>query len=208
MNFAITSAKQLIENILGARFRNRQRQPYMMRREILILEELIASKQPKCILEWGSGYSTCYFPSQIKDTFNWLSLDHNPEWAQRIAQMNKNSSVSIEWVSEDEYLNFPQARMPFDLIIIDGIRRPECLLKSQEFLASDGLVFLHDANRVEYLPFIDQFRFKWLLTDYRRTAGGLAIMSNEIQISHLVDTATHERNWSYIRNRISKILAI
>ena len=36
--------------------------PHMKNREILILEELLRNLKSKNCLEWGSGYSTIYFP--------------------------------------------------------------------------------------------------------------------------------------------------
>ena len=58
--------------------------PHMKNREILILEELLRNLKPKNCLEWGSGYSTIYFPKFLIKDSKWLSIEHSAEWADRV----------------------------------------------------------------------------------------------------------------------------
>lgn len=49
----------------------------MMRyREIDLISEVIERLNPAMVLEWGSGYSTLYFPKKLSKEAKWLSVEH------------------------------------------------------------------------------------------------------------------------------------
>ena len=47
-----------------------------------------------------------------------------------------------------------------------------------------------------------------LLQDYRRSAGGLLVVSRETDPATWFDVAAHRRAWNRIDNRLGKILSI
>ena len=57
--------KNFEDSQLGIKIKNIRYKPYMKNREIMILEEVIRNLNPKNCLEWGSGYSTIYFPKLL-----------------------------------------------------------------------------------------------------------------------------------------------
>ncbi len=193
--------------MLGRRFRERKRIPYMLYREQEILEELILNLKPGKVLEWGSGFSTLHFPGFLSRDASWKSVESDEDWAYKITNLNSRQGVEVRYFQPDSYLDAADSG-PYDLIIIDGLFREECLKRSLGLISDRSCVFLHDANRKEYNSFLSGFRYRWILTDYRRSAGGVAILSNSSPIESFLNTNCHERSWSFVQNRVAKILAI
>ena len=100
--------------------------------------------------------------------------------------------------------------MKVDLIIIDGFARNACLSVAKDYLNRGGFVILHDANRNRYFEkqMSEQFKYSFLITDYRRSAGGIWIGSNDQPIETVLDTQKHSQKWQRINNKFSKILSL
>ena len=217
---------QLRDNIVGGDFKRRPGKPYMKYRELMVFNQIVEKLQPKNILEWGSGYSTIYFPKKLGKGYKWLSIENNEEWASQIKETSKDKGVTIELIKENagppysdefrdgsyedfkDYIEKPGSRAPFDYIVIDGRARRACLQKSFSYLKEGGVVILHDANRNHYIdetiPFTDTF----LLQDYRRSGGGMLIATKSIKIDSLINSKSHKRNWGLISNLIGKLLSL
>jgi hypothetical protein len=54
------------------------RVPYMRGREIAIVLDLLRHVRPQMCLEWGSGYSTAYFPRFLSNHARWVAIEHVP----------------------------------------------------------------------------------------------------------------------------------
>jgi predicted O-methyltransferase YrrM len=135
----------------------------MRHKEIDLIRTVIDSLGPKNCLEWGSGYSTLYFPSFLPKGSHWLAIEHYPEWAEKISKRNSHDLVKIVnvtpslpgWKDEGtyeefkDYVEYPSGQQ-FDLIIVDGRARLPCVSKSRELISDRGVVMLHDANRLKY----------------------------------------------------------
>lgn len=150
--------------------------PEMWLNEIKYIEgtlvELSQKKKKLNILEWGSGFSTIYFSKFLKQNeipFKWVAIEHFVPWHEKLIAMiiENDLSNNIEYflknatfetdknVQEtfnlDEYINHPsELGTKFDLIIVDGRKRSECLKVASNILATDGVVILHDAEREWY----------------------------------------------------------
>ena len=79
-----------------------------------------------------------------------------------------------------EYINYPTTQGKFDLIIIDGRGRKDCVVVAKDLLTENGILILHDANREWYHEPLKEFKFQEFFFDYRnkfenfrRVAGGL-----------------------------------
>jgi predicted O-methyltransferase YrrM len=121
------------------------------------------------VLEWGSGFSTIYFSKFLKQKgipFKWIAIEHFVPWYEKVISMltennlsNEVECILINPTSEpdkniqetynmDEYINLPSTfDINFDLIIIDGRKRSECLKTASTVLSADGVAILHDAER-------------------------------------------------------------
>lgn len=193
-------------------------EPMMKQKEIRVFEEVFRKLKPTEILEWGSGYSSLYFPKKIKSKFNWLAVEHNREWHKIVAEKNKNNSVEIKYVKPNnpkwkqskndgtlkdykDYIEYPKTlKKKFDLIIIDGRARKECFKVAKKILNKNGVIIIHDANREEYynsFKFKEKQTFKFL--DDSINHGGI-LLYNEKDINQFISRKNHVKIWRKTNN--------
>lgn len=144
----------------------------------------------------------------------WVSIEHHQAWVEKIGSLNTDSRVEIVHVKskdsvlkdsfqdgsyEDfkDYIKYPENRDPFELIIVDGRARTECLKRCRGLLNGKGVVILHDANRKQYQPFPEGFVDNCLFYDYRTLEGGLWIASQDKKIEDLIDIFFHRQVWRF-----------
>ncbi|MEM3394013.1 MAG: hypothetical protein QXY79_03100, partial [Candidatus Methanomethylicia archaeon] len=72
--------------------------PLMKYREMDIIKEVILALNPKKVLEWGTGYSTLYFPKYLPKHSLWISIEHDIKWFKKIKVLNQNPNVKIHLV--------------------------------------------------------------------------------------------------------------
>jgi hypothetical protein len=116
------------------------------------------------ILEFGSGNSTLFFAERTKMVF---SIEHDESWYQKIllkkpqnVKMYKTSSLSI-----NDYILPLGEKTEFDLIIVDGLFRNQCINNSLNFLSESGVIVLDDSERTDYtegIKFLKTNGFKQL----------------------------------------------
>ena len=203
--------------------------PWMRYKEIEIIEEILKNLQPLKCLEWGSGYSTLYFPKFLRKNARWISLEHEKNWASKIRSINQNLNVEIHcilpnilpWTDKHQdgdysdlkdYIEFPSNFGKFDFILIDGRARKHCLIKAYNLIGNRGVVVLHDANRRYYHEPFKLYKNQVLFEDHRKHEGGLWIGSKERKLNTILNVKRHKDLWlkhSKARNckeRVKKIL--
>lgn len=75
------------------------------------------------VLEYGSGYSTLYYAKYAQSV---VAVEHNKEWSEKF-QDALPDEATIHLVEEGKYASYIQTfDTPFDVIVIDGIRREDC----------------------------------------------------------------------------------
>lgn len=144
--------------------------PFMDTNEIEAIKRCLALfDKPIDVLEWGSGNSTLFFSAFLKDGSTWLALEHNEQWYKEIETKIKafsSSIAAIKYIPADRpfeeltdgdyatfrsYILFPiKLKKTYDVIIVDGRARVECLAVGWELLKENGVMILHDAQRKEY----------------------------------------------------------
>lgn len=135
--------------------------PMMRDDEIELVTKLIAdqtkhAKPVKC-LEWGSGYSTAYWPGLFLQHVTWLAIEHNPDWYARVVKsltpkLAKHVVVNLHTSAED-YIHADYLKPnTFDFILVDGQHRVECLKTASKLVKPTGVVVLHDSSREGYRP--------------------------------------------------------
>ena len=190
--------------------------PWMKPREVEIVLELMRRKKPERILEWGAGYGTIFFSREYGEFEHWVSIEHNGEWAARIRDLNTDERVSILHVEANDpvfsdpwqeggyenfkdYIEHPVQLDQFDLILVDGRARNECLKKSGDLLRENGILVLHDANRRRYRPLPENNADECLFEDYRTLEGGLWIATRNGRVDDLMDIRRHRQVWEVFR---------
>tara|TARA_R110000850_G_scaffold162395_2_gene287063 strand:- start:2190 stop:2837 length:648 start_codon:yes stop_codon:yes gene_type:complete len=107
------------------------------------------------IFEYGAGNSTFYFS---KLAGNVVSVEHNQEWFDKISKKS-NSNIFINYCPlkyDDEYCRFitiPDS--DFDLIVVDGRDRVNCIKNCIKKLTYSGCIILDDSERKQYKEGID-----------------------------------------------------
>lgn len=188
----------------------------MRYREIELVEEILSRLRPTSCLEWGTGYSTLFFPHKLSPEAHWLSVDHDEEWTQKIQGLRPNPVVDIRcvpanqfpWTDEIQdgaysdlvdYIDYPENFAPYDFILVDGRARNYCLQKAFDLIQPRGVVLLHDANRGYYHTGLEQYRFQVFFECYRTHAGGIWLGSREMPIENIVDVDFHQTVWRLCR---------
>lgn len=95
------------------------------------------------IFEWGSGYSTLFFKEHASRVH---SCEDNKEWFDTVRNL-AGEAKNLELVyrpSKAEYLN--EIVGSYDLIVVDGSHRPECLDLAAKFIKSDGIILLDNSD--------------------------------------------------------------
>lgn len=125
----------------------------MCDRAITQLETMVAPGMR--ILEWGSGGSTVFCAKRGAEV---TSIEHVPDWAQLVQTELKRRKLSAQVTVhridlEAEYVDvIDQLSGSFDLIVVDGRRRVECVLKAHSRVVPGGWLVLDDSDREAYLP--------------------------------------------------------
>lgn len=186
----------------------RQKKPWMRHKEIELIVETIKALRPTSCLEWGSGYSTLYFPQFIPPEGNWLSIEHEPEWAEIIAGRNSNQQVEVrtilpnndKWNGDgtlDDFFNYIKqpSSQHYDLILVDGRARLACVQEAKNMLTERGIIILHDANRTKYTDHLPEYAYSALYTDRRSGYGGIWLGSLQKPIGEVIREGFHQEVW-------------
>jgi len=184
--------------------------PYMKFKEIHLLEELIRNLNPKKCLEYGCGISSLHFSKLLKEGSKWYSIEHDMEWYHKIQGLNQfEDKLEIYFVGSDNsswrhegyyndfktYINFPEKLSKFDFILVDGMARESCIKKAYELLSENGVMIIHDCNRIQYHEELKIFPNWMIIEDYRKTAGGIGICTKSKSIESLFDLEYHQKVW-------------
>ena len=70
----------------------------------------------------------------------------------------------------------------FDFIFIDGRARVECIKKAITLLSDNGVICLHDANRLEYKEYVSTIPSTFIFNDWRKKSGGFWLMSKSPEL--------------------------
>jgi len=144
--------------------------PCMNPEEIVFIKDYLKNNKVEYVLEYGSGNSTLEYPQCVTYLKLWRSIEHNKDWYERTKKNLTDSRVSLnfvppnneEWILNGnfeafrDYVLFPlNFKEKYDLIIVDGYARVECLFLSKYLVRKNGKIFLHDFIHAHYNPGIN-----------------------------------------------------
>ena len=111
------------------------------------------------VFEYGAGNSTRWFARRAAEVH---SVEHNRGWVERLAaDLPANASVEFAASSGDDVRSGPGDRYhtaierapgPFDIVVIDGVARVDCVGPAIEHCAGDGIIVLDNSERARYQP--------------------------------------------------------
>lgn len=130
--------------------------PWMNYAVVALLDERLQGDLD--VFEWGSGASTLYFASRARSV---TSVEHDPAWYDRVSRgAPANVRVLLQACDTDGAYCRAIDREPrrYDLIVVDGRDRVNCLMHGLAALSERGVILLDDAQRERYAPAIDHAR--------------------------------------------------
>jgi len=124
--------------------------PWFTYPAIAYLDERIDSSWR--VLEFGSGMGTLWWSQRVEKH---IALEHDAAWAALVARSGNARVVATSDADAQSYIAPALPLGPFDVVIVDGLFRTECLAASRDLLAADGVILLDDAQRHEYAAGIE-----------------------------------------------------
>jgi predicted O-methyltransferase YrrM len=122
--------------------------PWLTKEAILLLERLL--KPDDIGLEFGSGRSTIWFAERVQKL---ISIEHDIYWFEKINKKLKEKElahkVDYRLKNEDNYLDILNEieNNSLDFVLVDGLKRDICTLKSIPKLKIGGLLIIDNINR-------------------------------------------------------------
>lgn len=114
------------------------------------------------VLEFGSGMGTIWWSRNVD---HHVALEHDSEWAARVAESSSARVVQTNAADATSYIAPARDLGVFDVVIVDGLFRNECLLVACDLVSANGVIVLDDAQRAEYASAAKAMRakgFRWL----------------------------------------------
>ena len=148
--------------------------PWMNFPVVTFLEERL--KNNLNLFEYGSGFSTLFFAKRVKTV---TSLEYDKNWFSEI-QSTLPQNVELIFCEKDidgDYCRAIQTKQQlFDIVIIDGRDRVNCLIQSIPCLSEQGIILLDDSHRQRYqegLNFAKQQGFRSLSIEGLKATGSI-----------------------------------
>lgn len=101
------------------------------------------------IFEFGSGNSTLFYSSYVRKV---VTVEHNLKWYNSIkAKTPSNVEIIYQPYDLEGYSKLLLSKdEKYDIIIIDGIFRVQCMMNCEAALKNDGIIVLDDSERNDY----------------------------------------------------------
>lgn len=163
-----------MDDLLNYRFienNNKEYLPFMSVDTVDFFDHNI--KDDMTVFEWGSGGSTIYFAQKVK---NIISVENDQEWFNFVSQILKERFVGnyniVFSPKKEEYINhIDQYNDLFDIVIVDGMCREDCLIKAQFKVKIGGWLIFHDYNRPELLEALNRVNLDKNIWEKRHFGG-------------------------------------
>jgi len=113
--------------------------------------------------------STLWFAEQSKEV---VSVESNPEWYRTMSQKTegfRNARLVLASSKESYVGAIAEAGGLFDLILIDGLHRDECIDLARTYLSSGGVVVVDNTDTIPGLA--DQIKRLFCDSDVRTFRG-------------------------------------
>ena len=102
------------------------------------------------IFEYGSGNSTLWYAKKVSSV---TSVEHDKKWFEKIKNsMPQNVNLNYqELVYGERYSAFStKIEKKFDIVIVDGRDRVNCVKNAIDSIKENGIIILDDSERMAY----------------------------------------------------------
>lgn len=108
------------------------------------------------VFEYGAGASTVWLARRARSV---VSVEHHAEWhrllTKKVAALDNIRLLHRELEGEAYVGAIAEAEGPFDMIVVDGRRRTDCLARALPHLKPGGLILFDDSGRRRYRSAIE-----------------------------------------------------
>lgn len=150
--------------------------PWMNYSAVAFLEQRL--RREHVVFEYGSGHSTLFF---ARLTGSVTSVEYDRKWYETM-QRRIPANVSLIFQAQDrdgEYCRSIKATgRRYDVVIVDGRDRVNCIKQSVDCLTAGGAILLDDSCRTSYAPGLEYARGEGFRT---LDLEGMKPMGNEME---------------------------
>jgi predicted O-methyltransferase YrrM len=147
-------------------FQKYARAPWLTFSAIRYLQGLISGRR---VFEFGSGMSTLWFAERCREV---VSVESNPTWYEatsRKMQGLHNVRLIFATSREDYIAAIERAGGLFDLILVDGLYREQCIDLARTYLSPKGVLVVDNTDTIPGLS--DQIKQRYGNSDIRTFRG-------------------------------------
>ncbi|MBZ0115123.1 MAG: FkbM family methyltransferase [Thermoanaerobaculia bacterium] len=122
--------------------------PWMNYSVVLFLEERLTPDLT--LFEYGSGYSTFFYADRVRSV---VSVEYDKKWFDLItSKAPKNASLMLKEKDVDgDYCRvIGTTHDSYDVVVVDGRDRVNCVKQSIPALSDRGVILLDDSKRPRY----------------------------------------------------------
>ncbi|HWP18060.1 MAG TPA: class I SAM-dependent methyltransferase [Burkholderiaceae bacterium] len=144
---ALHSVPALCTAVLRVAVGYRPELPWIAFHSIRTLERYLTPRSR--VLEFGSGMSTVWYARRAGAV---CSVEHDRGWYEQVSQLLKRRGLhNVEYClaeNRDDYVRFKSDDpIGFDLIMVDGRYRSECVLTASSLLRPGGILYLDNTDK-------------------------------------------------------------
>lgn len=107
------------------------------------------------VLEFGAGMGTLWWARHVREA---VAVEHDPAWATQVEAQGVARVLRGGAHDAAAYLAPALGTGPYDVVVVDGLHRNECLAAAPGLLGEGGFIVLDDAQRPEYQAAVDALR--------------------------------------------------
>lgn len=111
-------------------------------------------KKEFSVFEYGSGNSTLWFSKYVKSV---KAVEHDKTWYDKVKpKLPANAELIYREIENKNYSKEISASgSKYDIIIIDGVDRNNCVYESVNLLSQNGVIILDNSERNDYKESIE-----------------------------------------------------
>ena len=135
--------------------------PWMNYPTVTFLKERLS--KDLSLFEFGSGYSTLFYAQLVRVV---ISVEHDRSW---LNLMESKMPDNVSLIHREEDINRVYCRSitefdrEFDVVIVDGKDRMNCVKQAIRKLSPVGVIILDDTGRKKYIEIVDYANKKGFL---------------------------------------------
>lgn len=95
-----------------------------------------------CVFEWGSGNSTLWLSGKVEYV---QSVEHHTLWHRALKSIYPDDVV-LKFRSNAPGYEVISSITKMNLILVDGVRREECIYNAAGWLTGDGVIILDNSD--------------------------------------------------------------